>query len=186
MENNNLLNVSLLVSSCDLYSDLWLPHSRFLELNWEHLNIRTILLTDKETQFKIKNMEIISISSNNYSKRLIECLKYINTKYVLFSLDDYFLINKVNEKDLSEFLNFMSLNNVKYLRLFKIPNSNKIYSKNNNTFIIDLKNDYDINFYPAIWEKEYLISLIDNFENIWDLESSLTQKARKLNEINLM
>ena len=53
-------NLTLLIHSCDKFSDLWDVHIKLLNQSWGDRNIRTIVLTDKPTDHKLPGVEIIA------------------------------------------------------------------------------------------------------------------------------
>lgn len=88
MENN----FSIIISTCDKFSDLWDAHILLLNQNWADRNVETFLVTDKPTDRTFKNVTVVAAGEGTeITERLKAVLPLIKTEYVLFTLDDYFL-----------------------------------------------------------------------------------------------
>lgn len=53
-------NFSIIISTCDKFSDLWDAHVQLLNQNWADRNVETFLLTDKPTDRKFKNITVVA------------------------------------------------------------------------------------------------------------------------------
>ena len=85
--------LTLVIHSCDKFSDLWDSHIKLLEGNWANRDVTTLLVTDKETEKKYDKVTVFSTGQNyQLSQRIATMLPYIETEYVLVTLDDYFPI----------------------------------------------------------------------------------------------
>jgi hypothetical protein len=173
--------LTLLISTCDKFSDLWEIHCRLLEENWPQRNIRTILLTDQTNSFTFPGIEIISIiGSEGIVDRLRYVVNMVSTEYILITLDDYFLVRPVKNEKIKYLLSLMESEHLDYLRLYKYPKSRKIIPINGAKRIKLLSFDkrYDVNLYPGIWRVSFLKQTL-NYpgQDIWGYEVSLTKTA---------
>ena len=89
--------LSVIISSCDSFSDLWDGHIKLLERYWGDRNVdQTLLVTDKPTDRSYDNVTVLSAGEfAEWSQRLKKALDTVRTEYVFITLDDYFLIKKV-------------------------------------------------------------------------------------------
>ena len=88
MENN----FSIIISTCDKFSDLWDAHVLLLNQNWADRNVETFLVTDKPTDRTFENVTVVAAGEGTeITERLRAVMPLIKTEYVLFTLDDYFL-----------------------------------------------------------------------------------------------
>lgn len=176
--------LSLIINSCDKFSDIWDAHIQLLNKNWKDRQIKTYLVTDKETT---KSYEGVTILSAGEGKELSDRLRYalavIKTEYILFTLDDYFLTKKINTNSIFELVSIMDKERIDYLRLFARPTSHKKIEGYKSLYEIDLdsKHDshYQINLYAGIWRRTFLEKCVQESLNAWQLEIAMTPFGRK-------
>lgn len=180
--------LSLLISSCDKFSDLWDANHLFLKENWENCTAETFLVTDRETSKEYDGWRIIVAGDDlEMPARLMKALDYINTPYVLLTLDDYFLIKKVQNKQIEDIILLMDSYNIDYCRLYPINKEKKRALKGNKwLYKIDLRKEYAVNLYPGIWKTDFLRKTFNLKTDVWKYEVSLTSTAIKSNAICVM
>lgn len=91
-------NVTILVSSCDTYSDLWEPFFILWRKYASDLNVK-ILLNTESLDFQMEGLDIECVHFPNekwYGKRFLNALSKVKTKYVISVLDDFFLRSPIN------------------------------------------------------------------------------------------
>ena len=180
MKQNERL--TLVISSCDKFSDLWDAHFHFLRQNWGDRGIRTILLTDRETEKTVDGAEIFAAGEGlEYPQRIQRLLEYIDTEYVLITLDDYFPIRKIENERISRLLDIMDRENLDYVRMFSDPNSHKRFGKYDGLYEISLQINYAVNLYQGIWRKSFIEKTVGAVMTIWEYEVLLTPAARRAN-----
>lgn len=87
---------TLLVSSCDRYSDLWTPFFSLLNRYWAYCKFSKVLITE-ELKPEFPNVRALNLGSNlDWSSLLIKALDNIPTTYILLTLEDFFLRKDVN------------------------------------------------------------------------------------------
>ena len=92
-------NFSIIISTCDKFSDLWDAHVQLLNQNWADRNVETFLLTDKPTDRKFKNITVVAAGEGTeITERLQTVMPMIKTENVLFTLDAYFLTKKFQQR----------------------------------------------------------------------------------------
>lgn len=175
-------NITMLILSCDKFSDLWDGHIKQLETYWPDRDMRTAIVTDKVSKRFFPHVEIMAAGEDGaWSDRLAYAVKNVATEYVFVTLDDYFLIKPVENKQIQELLAMMEKEHVDYVRLFprpkaatreKIKNYKKIHR-------IDLSVDYSVNLYSAIWRKEFLASTVKKPKTAWQFEVLLHKRAEE-------
>lgn len=174
--------LTLVINSCDKFSDLWNAHFNFLDSNWLDRDVRTILLTDKETDFTHKGVEVVSAGEGlQYPNRMKKLLPSVTTEYVFITLDDYFPINRIENEKIENLCAIMDREHIDYLRLFPDPNSHKRFKPYKTIYKIDMRENYAVNLYQGIWRKDFLQSTFQRDLSIWDYEVSLTYIARARN-----
>lgn len=174
--------MTMLILSCDKFSDLWEGHIKLLERNWPDRGVRTCIVTDCETGCCFENVEII-VEANclEWSDRLKQALTQINTEYVFVTLDDYFLLEKVDNKKIADLVHIMDAEQIDYVRLFPHPKSatkGKL-REHQKVFWIDTNVTYSVNLYSGIWKKSFLEKTTDEPRSAWLYEVRLARIARE-------
>jgi hypothetical protein len=171
--------LSVLISSCDSYSDLWDAHLKLYSKNWQDNKYKTYLVTDKETNVLLEGIEIIVAEENlDFPMRIKYALDFIDTPYVLLTLDDYFLIHPVDNLHFDYLVNRSLNEKIDYLMLYDRRFTNeRQYKQIEHLDIIDLSKKYALTLYPAIWSTDFLRKTVKSNMSPWHYEVSLTQTA---------
>lgn len=168
-------NVTLLISTCEKYSDLWDENIRLLNINWADRLIRTVLVTDCKHEDNYNMVEIFSAGDNvEMPQRIVNCLSTVETEYVIYCQDDYFLTEKISTATIEEMIRYMQEIDLDYLRLFSYPKGGKKIDGFKNLKWLKLDRTYDVNMYPGIWKTSFLKKAFNRNVDIWHLEVSLT------------
>lgn len=177
-------DITMLIFSCDKFSDLWNTHVELLEQYWKDRGIRTIIVTDKDSDANFDNVEVFCAGASlEFSERLNSVLGQITTKYIFVTLDDYFLIKNVDSNNIEYLYNIMEKENIQYMRLF--PNPRRATAKKmnnyNGIYWINTSDTYSVNLYAGIWTKDFMQQTIKEVMNPWQYEVSLFKTATELN-----
>lgn len=92
-------NCTILVCSCDAYSDCWEPFFYLLKKYWPDCPYEIVLNTESEA-FTIDGLDIVCYQFYNkgervpYGDRLLRHLNAIRTPYILILMDDFFPAEK--------------------------------------------------------------------------------------------
>ena len=176
--------VTMLIFSCDKFSDLWDGHVKLLEKNWSDRKMETYIVTDKETDKHYNSVKILCAGENaEFTDRVSYALSKVKTEYVFVTLDDYFLPKRINTKAIQNLVKIMDLENLDYLRLYlRSKRSNKEQIKNYKGICwVDTSCRYSVNLYPGIWKKDFMMKTAIERKNPWQYEVSLPRLARENN-----
>ena len=175
--------MTLLIHSCNAYSDLWDGQVTLLERNWKDRNIPTVILTDEnKNNYRYDNVEILCAGEGKeITERLAAALPHIKTEYVFVTLDDYYLLQPVNNDRIAYLLDQMDAQSLDYIRLFPVPPSKD--SIGDGLYKIhyeEKKSSYYVNLYAGIWRKSFIEKTLGDKRNAWQYEVSLTPLVREL------
>ncbi len=175
--------LTLLIHSCDKFSDLWPAHIKLLNQNWPDRGIRTILLTDKPRDDKYDGVEIIGAGDGKeITERIRHVLPLIDTEYVLVTLDDYFVTTPIDTARIARLVEIMEQEHYDYIRLYDRPHCPLTSSGHKGIYTYELDHDYRVNLYSGIWRKDFIErTLGDKVLNAWEFEVTLTERARNAN-----
>lgn len=169
-------NLTLLIMSCDNFSDLWDGQINQLKKFWREHPKEVILVSDKKTSKKYEGIKIIYPDIEmEWSERLNWALQKIKTDYIFFTLDDYFLIDNVYNEVINKYVELMEKENYDYIRLKKIrkKKSGELIKNYYKLRKLNLDINYAISLYAGIWRKDFFEYCSLKHKNAWQLEVSL-------------
>lgn len=108
-------NCTLLVLSCDKYSDAWVPFFTLLKRYWgggDTSQLKIVLMAEEKT-FSFEDLNIISFPTQKkeaWSERLIRYLDHIETDFVMIACEDSFLREKNDPVRIERFISYMEQN----------------------------------------------------------------------------
>ena len=146
---------SIIISTCDKFSDLWDAHILLLNQNWADRNVETFLVTDKPTDRTFENVTVVAAGEGTeITERLKTVMPLIKTEYVLFTLDDYFLTERISTQAINEDIQIMEKHQIDYLRLFvmtmKSLRNRKAEELEPDIFLLDnYAGDYIVSLYAG-------------------------------------
>jgi hypothetical protein len=167
--NNTIYrDLSVLVLSCDKYSDLWSPFFYCIHKFWKdcpypmYLGSNTVHFNDGIIK------TLLSGPDRDWSSSLLAILKQISTPYVFLWIDDLFPADFIDSEDFIKTINFMKKHKAKHVHVGSQPKPDKVIE--NGVFGV-----YESGApYRAIvfgfWDVEYLKSLLLSGENPWNFE----------------
>lgn len=192
---STLNKYTLLVNSSDGFEDCWNPFFKLLTTNWPNFDLPVLLNTEfKEYSYPGLQLKCTKANSKNLERRLtwseclIEALHQIETPYVLYMQEDYFIENPVKSELIEEFFHLMENNqNIKYIGLTHFGNCPpfKAWGKDNRLLEIGQKAKYRIATQAALWDKKTLLSYLRAEESGWMFEIFGTKRAQKRKELFL-
>lgn len=174
-----LNKLSVVISSCDKFSDLWDENIKAYRKFWIQNPCATYLVTDAKKNWEAEDVQlVVADGENDFPLRIKYALNFVNTKYVLLTLDDYFLIDPVDNSKIEYLVQRMESEHIQYLSLYnRRVTKPKQYLPLEKLNRIDLTKKYAITLYPAIWEADFLKKTIQDGLSPWLYEVSLSKTA---------
>lgn len=153
--------LSMLVLSCDNYSDLWDDFFNLKEKFWPECPYQWRLVTEGKEYIRDKVGVIKCGKELNWAGRFRKAVQTVETPLVGVFLEDYFINAPIDNERISGLVNFAMENSVDFLDLgnvfkHKINQPNKQYYAEH-LMIIDKHLRYGLDTAAAIWKKEYLL-----------------------------
>ena len=171
----NDVGITMLVLSCDNYSDLWDDFFNLKERFWPDCEYEWYIVTETK-HYQRRGVEVIQCGRNlNWAGRLRYALGKINTPYVGLFLEDYFMISRINNDRIKAYVELMSSDKISFITLGNVFHHitglpNKEYYKEH-LIIIPKHLKYGIDTSAAIWDKEYLMNKLgDSDYSAWQFE----------------
>ncbi|MEN3015385.1 MAG: hypothetical protein ABDH21_04960, partial [bacterium] len=171
--------ISILVPSCDSYSDLW---PIFFELFWRFwpdcpLNVYLISNEKAFSDHRIRNIRVGE--DKGWSSNILMALSRIPEEYIFIFLEDLFICSMVDQGTMNKIFDWILLNSPEYIKLSPYPKSiDKIFSRD---FIskIDQEDIYRTSVVLSVFRKDVLRDLLREGESAWDFEIYGTLRSKK-------
>ena len=174
------MDLSIVVGSCDKYSFLWDKFTKRFNQYWDvDVELKKYLISET-VDFSGNTFETLKCGNVPYTKCLENALESIDSKYILWLQDDYFLVKKLDSKIIYDSYNLIS-NESNIIRV-GIHLDSKYYSttKHNDTpFNKFSKNSmYSISMQSSIWDREKLLKFLKESpnESPWEFELNGTKR----------
>lgn len=182
-------DISLVISTCDKYEDAWYPYFELIKKYWPEHPKNTYLISETK-QYFCDGMNIISCNYGDgvtWSERLYRTLDSIPTKYIIFSLEDFFLQDYVKQDRIQQCYDWMEENSdIAVCRLCSSNHEKLVPTEKYSDFYL-AKNDvgFRLETQFALWNRETLMSFIDRTENPWEFEEKGSERIKNTDKLFL-
>ena len=178
-------DLTLIVCSCDDYSDVWYPYFEIFRQNWKSFPYEILLNTETKSYsheglnirclqlYKDKNPKTVS-----WSDRMIETLKYVKSDYVMLTCEDNFIVSPVDNDKFESAFSIIKKNR----RISMLSFAGKLRCDEKTKWIgnfgrISMKKRYRVVLDTAIWRKDALLRNLVPGESPWEFETNGTERA---------
>lgn len=169
-------DITILVSSCDAYSDLWDAFFELLTAHWKDLTYDIVLCTEtKDYSCRWADVRVFHPKDKNaaWTTRVREALQSVQTKYVLFLLEDFFFEKDIDTAGIEQCARWMDEDEkIAYFSFVPAPLEEE--DRDNPYTGYNKKPDdglYRLNAMPAIWRRRRFIDFLDTDVDAWRWES---------------
>lgn len=136
--------LAIYVNSYDGSSDLWDTFFKIYDKYWSECPYH-IYLVNNEKIYIHKNVKVINTGSEvDWFHRAIKSLDSIDSKYILFMLEDYFISKVYKQDEIDSILNFIKTNKIFYYQL------SPKFLKKEDILPVHEHDEYPISLQPAI------------------------------------
>lgn len=181
----------VLLNSCDKYEDAWYPFFSLLKKYWSDCPYKIYLNTETKTYaFDGLNIESINLPNSlrnkqcSWSLRLKHVLKRIKNKYILFFLEDFFLLDKVKQKEIDKAIDW--LENYRDISCFQFYPNSELLSEDDHVFPgyqrRSLQGKWWLRCQTAVWRRKDLLKYLNPYEDAWQFEEYGTNIAKLYNK----
>jgi len=167
---------TILIGTCDKYNHLWDTFVHLFNKYWDHsIQCDKIFLSETLAP-KYDGFTSLTPGKIPYTECLTYALNNIQSPYVLWLQDDYFLRRKISKGEFETYMSFIKLRN---LDRFGIHEDSEIYVKShiqNNIYKFAYNSTYLISMQASIWKKKFFKSCIGPAETPWQFETDGPQR----------
>ncbi len=172
--------LTILVNSCDTYSDVWDLLFESFRVQWPNCPFRFVLNTEtknyayKDMCISVHNFKRKFGLKDRWGERVRKTLECIDSKYVLMYLDDFVLTEPVKNERFDEIIDFLENNEgISAVYFSTFPSWCCILEEDMNLpgfGKVPQISSYKFNTGPAIWKKDVLYRAIKDYETPWQWE----------------
>lgn len=181
-----MAELSLLIVSCDKYSDLWPYFFRFVEIHWPDCPFPMWLGANHQV-WPGKQAQTICVGDDrSWALNLRAMLEKVETPWVIFLLEDFFLVQDVSTRKLQTALSVAQREDADCLRVAVSERASVVDPGTVREYdgvaigVFPKGTSYRISTQAAIWKKRTLLTLLDDSYSAWDFEHVGTQVAERL------
>jgi hypothetical protein len=174
--------VSVLCSSYDGLSDCWAPFCHGIAKYWPDCPYPAYLINNVKN-FEHEAVSVIKVvPDRGWSRNLLTALDRIDSPYILYFQEDYWIKEKVNTSAINDYVSIMETEGFHYIRLLSFPKPDRDFPGDERLGIIATESPYRTSVQASLWRKEVFRELIEPAETVWDFEVKGTQRSRRYGE----
>ena len=179
MNNSIKDKVTILLCTCDTYEDLWFPFFKLFDKHAGELKDLPIVINTETKEYSYPGLNIKCINQIvqgeriTWAKRLKDVLARIETEYVLFLLDDFFLVRDVKKEDFEYMMSCVQameddkdIGAMNLIPLQGADNSQEFMG----FWLVNPGTPYRMNAQACIWRKEVFDKSLLDIESPWEWE----------------
>ena len=179
MSMNN--DLAIIISSCDSYCDAWQPMIDSINEQFHDLESDVFLITESVITGDSR-VTVINIGyESTFGHRLSKALEMLSHKYVLLLFDDFIVTKGISQTLLKDYCDIITKNQISclYIDYYRSQRTKGIgkYQK------VNLSKRYSIDLSIALWNKEFLLSLIDTSWSPWEFEKNARKSELNKNSL---
>lgn len=166
--NSFLGDVTIVVNSCDAYSDVLELFFKALDEYWPDNQYPVVVNTESSTLLGYTEEQKGGVT---WGQRLIDLLYKIETEYVVMVFDDFLLEDFVDKNKLNAVFNLLQSDrdsSVFYLNAACV--SDHVDEPENDYRLLKDGVDFRLNSVPAVWKREELIRYTRGVDSPWAWE----------------
>lgn len=179
MNGANYNDLTILVVSYDGYQDLWPDFFNCKNTYWPDCPFETVL-ANNTANVEFSDVRVINCGSDAlWSTRTRQALGQINSKYVLFLLEDFYIAKKVDNNLVFGALELMKKQNIRYYKLLSLSKIRTTHFGGlKHLYAIPANYRYGISLMAAIWDTELLKEKVGVKDyNPWKFEIDRNDEA---------
>jgi len=169
---------SILISSCDKFSDCWDPYIHGIKKYWPDCPYDIYIITNY-LDIKDDFVRTINVGEDSgWANNMLIALKYIKAPYILYTHEDFWIKKTVDTKVIEEYIKLIELEKAEYISLYPGSKPYIPFSLDTRLNVISGNAPYRTSLQVALWRKKVLEDLIVEGENPWQFEILGTERSK--------
>lgn len=171
-------DVTILILSCDRYSDTWEPVAHSFAQNWPDCPYPVYLLTNHK-HFDNGTIKSIAVGDDrDWSSNLLKMLEQVTTKRVFLWMDDVFIGERVDTAAFQRIVSWAEREDAAFIRMRPIPAPE--HWRPDGLGELGPEASYRVSVFATLWKRETLNRVARAGETPWQFELDGTDRARAL------
>jgi hypothetical protein len=162
--------VSVLISSFDGYSECWPAVCHGLSKYWLDCPYPTYLIANKRDFSHPRVSVLRSADADDWSGALLFALARLDTEYVMYLQEDYWLVERVSTDRIREYVDLMDVHGINYIRLLSKPIPDGEFAADRRLGVLAKTADYRTSVQVSLWRTQVFRSLLRAGESAWQFE----------------
>jgi len=161
------MNITGIVGTCDSYLDL-VPN--YIKLFTKYSSLNPFLIIG-ETQ-TLESIEVFTPGKKPWGERLLNGLEHINTKYILFTLEDYYLQTPIDSyiKHSIDIMENNDLDKISFISNSHFRNYKLNPTNIDNFYLMDSDCSWLATLQMGIWKTQIFKDTLKPSYSPWDFE----------------
>jgi hypothetical protein len=161
--------LSTVIGTCDSYSHLWKNFDILFKRYWKVDTDNYIV--GETLPFPYQDYKSILPGQESWGSRILTCLEQVETPYVFFILEDYYLTEQIDEITIQEHITLLEKYNADKIMLDVTGHGEyRLELLEDNLYMFNLSSNYLNSVQPAIWRTDYLKTVLKEHYNPWQFE----------------
>lgn len=171
------MKCAVVMTTCHGYRDAWEPFFKLFEKYWPDCPYDKIVAADYPNE-QLNWRWLTAPPMTSWCKTTLNVIQQIKSKYILLFQEDFFLNAPVDSAGVQLALDFLEQTGGDIFRLYPCPGPDidigceKIGRINSDA-------DYAVSCQATIWKRDYLISLLEQFETPLQFEMEGTKYIKR-------
>ena len=177
-----MVPVSVLINSFDGYSDCWVPVCHGFTKYWRDCPYPIFLMMNTK-DFRHERINTLRVGGGrDWSGEVREALDRIETPYVMYFQEDYWINEPVDTVRVTSYVALMEKYGLNYIRLLSKPAPDYDFTHDSRLGVLAEEAEYRTSVQISIWRRQVFLSLIRPGESVWDFEINGTTRSRSYGE----
>lgn len=168
--------LTIIILTCDAYKEIWDPAFFYFRKSWPDCPYPVYFVSDKKTTYQQKGVTVFTFVGKEFGGRVFEALQKVQTPYVLFLQEEYWLRKPINNLKINSLLENMETANIQYLRLQEYQRLNKRARLGKRVRKYTLERVYDADNHCFIAQTSALLAAASGHEEAHFFERHLTKR----------
>lgn len=171
--------VTILISSFDGYSDCWGPVCHGFTKYWPDCPYPVSLMTNSK-DYHHPGIDVLKVGGGrDWSGRMITALERINTPFIMYFQEDYWLDERVDTSKVASYLSLMQKHGLNYIRLLSKPLPDTDFPHDPRLGVLATEASYRTSVQITLWRKQVFQDLLRPGESVWEFEVNGTARSQK-------